>query len=57
MKSANGFILLSHIGVAPARTDKFYDYLKELIEYLKSKNYELVPIDELLHVGGIVTVP
>ncbi len=44
----NGFILLSHIGVAPARTDKFYDHLKELIEWLKSKKYELVRIDELL---------
>ena len=53
----NGFILLSHIGVAPARTDKFYNHLKELIEWLKSKKYELVVIDELLHVGGIVTVP
>ena len=44
----NGFILLLHVGVAPARTDKFYEYLKELIEWLKSKNYELVRIDELL---------
>lgn len=53
----NGFILLSHIGVAPARTDKFYNYLKELIGWLKSKKYQLVAIDELLHVGGTVTVP
>jgi peptidoglycan/xylan/chitin deacetylase (PgdA/CDA1 family) len=44
----NGFILLSHIGVAPARTDKFYDYLRDLIEWLKSKNYQLVSVDELL---------
>jgi len=44
----NGFILLSHIGVAPARTDKFYDYLRDLIEWLKSKNYQLVSINELL---------
>lgn len=44
----NGFILLSHIGVAPSRTDKFYDYLNELIVWLKSKNYKLVSIDELL---------
>jgi endoglucanase len=48
----NGFILLSHIGVGPARTDKFYDHLKELIEWLKSKNYELVSIGELLPVQG-----
>ena len=46
----NGFILLSHVGVAPARTDKFYHYLKELIMWLKSKNYKLVSIDELLSV-------
>ena len=48
----NGFILLSHIGVAPARTDKFYHYLNELIVWLKSKNYELVRIDELLTVDS-----
>jgi peptidoglycan/xylan/chitin deacetylase (PgdA/CDA1 family) len=47
----NGFILLSHIGVAPTRTDKFYSYLNELLEWLKSKHYELVRIDLLLHVG------
>lgn len=44
----NGFILLSHFGVAPARTDKFYNYLDELIEFLKSRNLQLVRIDELL---------
>lgn len=44
----NGFILLSHIGAGPARTDKFYDRLDELIEFLKGKEYELVRIDELL---------
>jgi peptidoglycan/xylan/chitin deacetylase (PgdA/CDA1 family) len=48
MAGLNGFILLSHIGVAPARTDKFYHYLKELIVWLKSKNYKLVSIDDLL---------
>jgi peptidoglycan/xylan/chitin deacetylase (PgdA/CDA1 family) len=44
----NGFILLLHIGTAPERTDKFYDHLNELIEFLKSKNYELIRIEELL---------
>jgi endoglucanase len=44
----NGFILLLHIGTAPERTDKFYDRLDELIEWLKSKEYELVRIDQLL---------
>jgi peptidoglycan/xylan/chitin deacetylase (PgdA/CDA1 family) len=44
----NGFILLLHIGVGPERTDKFYDRLDELIDFLKSKNYELVRIERLL---------
>jgi peptidoglycan/xylan/chitin deacetylase (PgdA/CDA1 family) len=44
----NGFILLLHIGTAPERTDKFYNRLDELIDFLKSKNYELVRIEQLL---------
>lgn len=44
----NGFILLLHIGVEPERTDKFYNQLGELIEWLKVKNYELVRVDQLL---------
>lgn len=44
----NGFILLLHIGTDPERTDKFYDHLSELIDFLKSKNYKMVKIDELL---------
>lgn len=44
----NGFILLIHIGTAPERTDKFYNRLEELILWLKSKEYELMRIDELL---------
>ncbi|HKO96454.1 MAG TPA: glycoside hydrolase family 9 protein [Pyrinomonadaceae bacterium] len=44
----SGFILLSHIGVGPARTDKFHDHLDELLDWLKSKNYQLVRIDQLL---------
>lgn len=43
-----GFLLLTHIGTAPERTDKFYNYLDELIVWLKSKNYRLVRVDELL---------
>ena len=46
----NGFILLSHIGTAPEREDKFYLRLEELIVYLKGKGYEFVPIEQLL--GG-----
>jgi endoglucanase len=44
----NGFILLLHIGTANARTDKFYRRLDELIEFLRSRKYEMVRIDELL---------
>lgn len=47
----NGFILLIHIGTAPERTDKFYDRLDELIQWLKKKEYILVRIDELLAEG------
>ena len=35
----NGFILLSHIGTDPRRTDKFYKRLDELIAILKEKGY------------------
>jgi peptidoglycan/xylan/chitin deacetylase (PgdA/CDA1 family) len=44
----NGFILLSHIGTAPERTDKFYQYLEKLIGELKSRGYRFLRIDELL---------
>lgn len=44
----NGFILLIHIGTEAKRTDKFYAYLEELIEDLKSRAYSFKRIDELL---------
>ncbi len=44
----NGFILLSHIGTAPEREDKFYYYLDDLITELKIKGYQFKRIDELL---------
>ena len=44
----NGFILLSHVGAGPKRTDKFYDKLDPLIAWLRSKNYEMVRVDDLL---------
>jgi peptidoglycan/xylan/chitin deacetylase (PgdA/CDA1 family) len=47
-KGLNGFILLSHIGTHPLRTDKFYFHLDHLISYLMEKEYKLVRIDELL---------
>ena len=45
----NGFILLLHIGTDPARTDKFYKRLDELIEFLTLKKYEMLRVDELLN--------
>jgi len=45
----NGFILLLHIGTHPDRTDKLYNYLDELLVYLKQHDYKLVRIDELLN--------
>ena len=44
----NGFIFLMHIGVAAERTDKLYDHLDSLIDWMKIKKYELVRIDDLL---------
>ena len=45
----NGFILLTHIGAGPKRTDKFFDQLDSLIVWLRSKNYEMVRVDDLLN--------
>ena len=44
----NGFILLLHVGVDPARTDKFYHRLNELLEFLQSRKYRMVRVDELV---------
>lgn len=44
----NGFILLLHIGTHPDRTDKFYFYLEDLIDYINHKGYNFLRIDELL---------
>ncbi|MDV7403171.1 hypothetical protein RZS08_67725, partial [Arthrospira platensis SPKY1] len=43
----NGFLLLSHIGTDPARTDKFYLRLEELITWLKQTGYVLVRVEEI----------
>jgi endoglucanase len=45
----NGFVLLLHIGTDPARTDKLYRQLPQLLGWLKKKNYRVVRIDELFH--------
>jgi len=45
----NGFILLMHIGTDPRRTDKFYNQLPHLLQYLKKRGYSFRTMDELLH--------
>ncbi len=45
----NGFILLLHVGVSPDRTDKFYNRLDELLDWLKAKGYQPTRIDHLLN--------
>ena len=44
----NGFILLTHIGAGPKRTDKFHVKIDELLGWLTSKGYRPVRVDELL---------
>lgn len=44
----NGFILLLHIGTDAQRTDKLYNHLTELIQWLRQRQYQLVRVDELL---------
>jgi peptidoglycan/xylan/chitin deacetylase (PgdA/CDA1 family) len=44
----NGFLLLSHIGAGPRRSDKFFEKLDLLIVWLRARNYELVRVDDLL---------
>lgn len=44
----NGFILLTHMGTDPRRTDKFYSRLTELILTLKALGYEFVRVDDML---------
>lgn len=47
-KGLNGFILLSHIGTDPRRTDKFHFWLEKLLLALRDKGYHFKRIDELL---------
>jgi peptidoglycan/xylan/chitin deacetylase (PgdA/CDA1 family) len=44
----NGFLLLAHFGVGPKRTDKFYNHIGALLDYLEKRGYEFVRVDELL---------
>lgn len=49
----NGFILLMHIGTDPLRTDKFYNRLDELIDFLKAKKYQFRKVDHLKSPGNL----
>jgi len=44
----NGFILLTHMGTDPRRTDKFYNRMESLITELEKRGYKFVRIDKLL---------
>ena len=45
----NGFMLLSHIGTHPDRSDKFYDMLDALVSTLEKRGYRFEPLPELLN--------
>jgi peptidoglycan/xylan/chitin deacetylase (PgdA/CDA1 family) len=44
----NGFLLLLHVGAGPARKDKMYERLGELLDVLSTRGYQFVRVDELL---------
>jgi len=44
----NGFLLLSHVGTHPNRTDKFYKKLDELISTLKERGYDFESLEDIL---------
>src|SRR5690606_12616328 len=44
----NGFLLLTHVGTDPKRTDKLYDKLDGFISALSGKGYRFVPLTEIL---------
>lgn len=44
----NGQIMLIHLGTDPARTDKFYDRLPELLRKLRRRGYDIVPLPEAI---------
>ena len=47
-ETLNGHIMLIHFGTDPERTDKFYLKLGSLIDELRRKGYEFVPLEEAL---------
>ncbi len=44
----NGFLLLLHLGAGPGRADKFHAKFGDLLDWLQSKGYECVRVNELL---------
>lgn len=44
----NGFLLLTHIGTDPRRTDKFYNRLDDLIVELKKRGYRFVSLPDAM---------
>jgi len=44
----NGFMLLTHVGTSPKRTEKFYNRLEEMIVKLKERGYTFTTVPELL---------
>ncbi|MDT7827770.1 glycoside hydrolase family 9 protein [Pricia sp. S334] len=51
-ENLNGFLLLSHLGTPPARTDKFYSRLDELISTLQGEGYRFGTLNEVLDLKG-----
>ena len=44
----NGFILLTHLGAGPERTDKFFERMDALIDSLTHRGYTIIPLKQLL---------
>jgi len=44
----NGFLLLTHIGTDPRRTDKFYNRLDDLMTELKKKGYRFTRLHDTI---------
>ncbi|HEX3625660.1 MAG TPA: glycoside hydrolase family 9 protein [Verrucomicrobiae bacterium] len=55
-RGLNGFILLLHIGSGPARADKFAGRFGALLDYLASRGYQCVRIDELLAASDAIYI-
>lgn len=43
----NGYIILVHLGTDARRTDKLYLKLEQIIDKLRSKKYNFVPLENL----------